>query len=454
MPIATRKPTAEPVIKPNIPKIEGVENNSAIVDTKVTPLTSLVTYIEGMSYIVDYYLQVLTSDSAAYGQDSGQWGQYQQYRKIVRLELKVTSALSTDQEEETKLMSAKGTALVHSNVIPNIGDMFVADVGDGREGAFQVTRSEKKSIFRDSVYEIDYELLYFSEDKKEMRTDLESKVVATLHYVKDFMAFGESPLITTNEYASLRDLKGRLQQLINHYFDWFYSNEYATFTVPGQPFSTYDPFVVRTILSTLSTNDHPLVLKVRELNVYDDDYLKQPQFWEAIVSRDHEILLVSNEKMGVTGTSVFSSDPMYEGIRYSGIDRVIYPSSPARNAADYLHNRNALRKPIVLDTLRAMDTLPGDTTDLVTTNDTTPPANPQIYPVTVDAFYVLSERFYKKGVGKSELEIYTENYLQYENNDPAKLLALAKNVRRWGGLERFYYIPLLIILIKEAMKEV
>ena len=79
MPIAVRKPTAEPTIKPNIPKIESVENNSVIVDTKVTPLSSLITYVEGMTYVVNYYVQILSGDSATYGHDVTQLPQYLHY---------------------------------------------------------------------------------------------------------------------------------------------------------------------------------------------------------------------------------------------------------------------------------------------------------------------------------------------------------------------------------------
>ena len=32
-------------------------------------------------------------------------------------------------------------------VIPNVGDMFLADIGDGKEGVFAVTASDKKTMF-------------------------------------------------------------------------------------------------------------------------------------------------------------------------------------------------------------------------------------------------------------------------------------------------------------------
>lgn len=454
MPIATRKPTAEPIIKPNIPKIEGVENNSAVVDTKVTPLTNLVTYVEGYSFVVNYYAQVLTPDSATYGQDQTQWAQYQQYRKIERLEIKIGSPLTTNQEEETKLMTVNGSGMIHSNVIANIGDMFVADVGDGREGVFQITRSEQKSIFKDAVYEVDFQLVYFSDDRKSARDDLESKVVQTLHYIKDFLSFGENPLISTVEFNALRELKKYQKQLVNNYFEWFFSNEFSTFVVPGQSIPTYDPFVVRAILNLLTTDDHPLVIKVRELNVNDDDYIKQSQLWDVLIARDKELLPVANEKMGLTGAGNFTSDPFYEGIYYSGLKYVVYPKLPERDAADHNLNTNALRKSILSSGLANVTSLSGNTAHLTNSQPQEDVTNPKIYPVLQDDYYVLSGHFYNGSTPKSRLEVFVENYLQMENNDPAKILELAKDARRWGGLERFYYIPLLLILIKAVLKEI
>lgn len=452
MPVAQYKPTAtvQPV---NIPKIEGVENTSMVVDAKYTPLTSLIKHVEGLPYTVNYYAQVLSKDSAVTGQDHSTMGQYQQYKRIDRLVIKMTQALAPDQDAVNKTFNVRGEGLINNVVRPNVGDMFVADVGDGRGGVFEITTSERNTIMQDSVYRVGFSLMYFETDPR--RQDLEAKVVQHYHYLEDFVQSGNNPLVTTNEYNALMELSAWYGRLVGYYYDWFYSREFTSFIVPGQMLPTYDHFLTKFVTSLLSTGDHHLVVRTKMFNVNDDDYLTQPQLYRALIERDHTMLTIANRVMGKTHVSNFIRDPFLEGIRYSGLHNVVYPVESYTTPADYGLGRNSRLKSTTMMPFDNPSGLSGNLNNKVTTGNVEPqPAFPKIYNVLDDQFYVLSRAFYEQDGQKSLLEVLTENYLQNEPNDPTLVLTLVRDSQKWGALERFYYIPILLLLIKTLVKEI
>ena len=80
---------------------------------------------------------------------------------------------------------------------------------------------------------------------------------------------------------------------------------------------------------------------------------------------------------------------------------------------------------------------------------------PDILPVTVDEYYVLSEKFYRHSdqvaLG-SKLEVLTKQALRQEPIDRVTLLNVAQHAMKWPNLERFYYMPILFALMKVALR--
>lgn len=452
MPIVQKKPTAAPDYKPLIPKIEPERNKSVIVDTKYTPRSSLLKYIEGAPWTINYYSQYHDKDNATYSQDPGQRKIYQQYRKIEKLELRVDSALTTQQDQDTKGFSIKGSAFLPMSVIPNEGDMFVADVGDGREGVFQIDNSEKRTIFKESAYFIEYTMLYYADSEPERRKDLEDKVVHNLHYVKQFAQYGQNALITTDRYKVLTEIEYHYRRLKNQYFQWFFSKEFGTIIVPGQDTPTYDSYVVKVIQSLYLTNDVYEFKWMRALNIEDDSYLKRPTVWDALLQQDIHILSDCEKQMGLTSTLGFNRDPMTESIYYSGIDYIVYPKY--RNEA--IDERwNNLQKAPSSTALKSVGTLKGNSQPLLEDNIVLYLDNQLsiVGDITKDDYYVFSSNFYNKGQDKTVVEILAENYLQREANNPELVLKLMNNSWKWGGLERFYYVPVIMILASNIIKD-
>jgi hypothetical protein len=449
MAIVSRKPlvTTQPLPNPvPVVKSQNVVNN--VVDTKQTPLSHLVTHIEGSKWVVDLYLQVIDRDDPLTGLDSGQSGVYQQYKLVKGFELKVTNALSTSQNSETKSMSVVGAAHTHSLVIINHGDIFIADVGDGRAGIFQVTLSEKKSIFNDSVYYIEYALLYYVDQDQNKKADLDSKVVEVYYYLKDYLNYGEKPIVLESEYNNFLRLHDLTEDLINAYFNWFFSAEKKTFLVPGQESLTYDHYMTTFITKIIDSTDNHKIKHCRVYNVDEDVYLKEPTILEAIVKRDKYLLPMLNRKMGLVSIRSFSSDPMMEGIRFSGVTNIVYPSNP--NPV-FKSVSPPPPKTLSLTSLIAAPSRTGEVPTIITDNilGNNPSTVPAIKPILSDDYYIFSEQFYTQSMGgQSKLELFVNKFFLEQELNATDLVEIAKDFVNWGGLERFYYIPIIVAMSK------
>lgn len=446
MPII-QAPIESTTVQPPAPiKISAPEFMGTVVDSKSVPLSSLLTYIEGGSWPVTYYSQVLGADNATSGQDPGQSALYQQYTRIHNFELKVTTSLNSSQNSSgSGSMVITGSAVIYPFLVPNKGDMFVANTADGKEGVFVITNSTRQTMFRESVFSVDYQLYYLTEKDQNRRADLDKKTIKSTFFHKDLLQGGKDPMVIDEDHKALIDLKSLQDQLVRTMYDNFYSKEYQTILVPGQLMPVYDPFVVTIMTRLVNTHQHESALYTRLLNCQDDNALYQNSVYEAIARRDPSMLSTCFRKYCLMSAGMFSQSPMAEGIRYSGIQYVVYPKD-AQKGID--HDLNKLDKPTVGLTGLKIPTegRSGNLDDIVPTEE---PGNGggKINPIGLED-YVFTESFYRnQSNGLCKLEILTLDHIHGRSVDPKKIVELMQDYQNWGRLEQFYYTPILYSLI-------
>ena len=463
MAIASLRPTAISNATVSLPVVQAPEVKSIISDDRYVPRESLITYVEGSLYTVNYYSQVLAANSELRGHDAGQNATLQQYTKIINFELRVTTPLSGTPEEETSTTLVTGSANVTPPLIPNVGDMFIAPIGDGNEGLFEVKESTRKSMNHDSVYAIEYVLTGRVSGIVDRITDLEKKVVKTVYFYKDNLLQEKSPFLVSEEYNNLRQLKGLFKDIVEHYFKSFFDREYCTLIVPGQIRSVYDKYVTETILKLVNTEDAPEIIKTRVMVMDQDKYLEQPTIWTMLLEKNIDMLPFINNKMGLVTTNMFSANPIFQSIRFTGIQYAMYPiiydlvGNPdftiyIPNMIDSYSREQFLH--VSYGSLQEVTGQAGDLSELLKNNVLDKISNvPLFNQVTSDSYYVFSEAFYKDSVGCSILESLTLDYLKGRVIDVSKLYSIAKRFRYWGKLEQFYLGVVVMILIKDIINE-
>lgn len=435
-------------------KVQPKAYRGVTVDTKMVPLDILTTYISGQAWDVDYYSQILGSSDAVANLQDDLPAVYQQYKLIRGLELKVSDPISETQDSGTKDMSLTGGAKVYPFIIPNVGDVFIADIGDGREAVMTVTSTKRLSHYESSPYEIEYTVTRFmSADFKAM---LDNKVSETVFFKKDFMVNGLEPLLHGEDVDVINKLTGHYNRLMSIYFNDFYSRTYKSLLVPNQAEVTYDPFLVKFIKTILSTDEHPMIRNITEFNVSEDQSMYEFTLWNCLAALDYSMLPMCVHEAGIVDVNNFFSMPVYNSIYYSGVKRVVYPEMSQTNVdAGYKRQDDPALERVKKGRARFQEMNRLINTDL--SMDPTygiyeapETQSPAIRRVTHDNYYVLSKDFYENqgDVILSKLEVLTLAALKGEAIDIRMLEQLCDGAKYWDNVERFYYFPILFVLLR------
>ena len=474
MPIAKTKPVPTPQtpeeiidsVKPDTPapQLHTKPYLGVVADSQYQPLQKFSLYVEGMRWQVDYYRQVLGKDSEPAAFQYDRESVYQQYHRIRNFILKVSDGFSFSYDMEKGEHSSTGTALVIPTFKPNYGDLFVAPVGDGRLAYINVKTVEQPTPFRDAVYRIEYEVMGYVTD--DIAQKLKEKTVITSVFVEDFLRTGQNPMVVEESFDTLQSMERMEKTLINRYLKDFYSDGFQTLLVPHQNYSTYDYWVAKAFVSVIDHECIPANKRIILVNCDNSSEMRKETVWDALLNLDESRLYGVIDKVFVIRTVEYDNQPVFGGIRYSGISQMLYPIKQA-DQRDSIGGVNAYSRgwdiPYGENLKPSLDApwgLPGDLSyELRNTvlNGITdiPPASviiPDIHPVGIDKWYVFSEYFYKNDLQyQSRLELMVRQILRNEPIDTKELMRLCNESVTWGAVERFYYIPVLMILLKATV---
>lgn len=471
---------ATPTIPPKYPEaiapnIVSPAYKTVLVDTKYEPFASLLTHIQGASWTVDYYGQMVASDDELSEWQPDQLSVYQQYMQIRGFELKVNQPLTQSQDEETTTFTVTGSATMYPFVIPNLGDAFIADVGDGRLAQFSVNRVERKTILRQTCYVVDYTLTRYMD--KTLLDRLNKCVVKSYYFKKDYMSYGQYPLVVEADVAAIDQIEKYRKDLLSKWMRLFYSQEYRTVLVPGQGTPTYDHFLCRAFLKLFQKDAHPFIKHIRELNCDGEQLMGSMNLWTMLLDGDEGVRDIVAQKTWCVPATGFTYWYGFDGVAWSGVGQVVYPYLANGTVdddypipiTDASPTGWSIDNGAPFQDLQDMDwnlqsifpnAQPGgliypDTPPILPTTPADPALPLLIHPVLIDNFYVLSEKFYTRAsVGQSKLELLTNNMLARAAIDRTVLFEIIQSWTGWGRMEKFYYTPILLVLLNYALRSI
>ena len=199
--VPSNPPTPAPFPDNVTPNVYSPSFQSAVIDTDVQHLAALLTHVSGLPWVVDYYSQAVGANQNLSAYQPGQLAPYQQYYLIKNYEMRVSSALSSSQDASTGIMTITGSSTMYPFVIPNEGDLFIADVGDGRLAQFTITSVQRLTQLKQTCYTVNYTLQAYL--TPQIQTDLTNKVVLTNYFVKDYMVYGKNPVVVDSAYNDM-----------------------------------------------------------------------------------------------------------------------------------------------------------------------------------------------------------------------------------------------------------
>lgn len=433
------------------------QQQTSLVDARYTPAADILVYVEGSSWTTNYYSQVLGADNELAPQQEDSAPAYQQYCLVKDMELKVTQALVATQDPVTSAITTNGAATTSPRFIPNKGDMFLADIGDGRVGIFTLTLTEKKSYHKDALYHIEYQLVDYADSEAGIAkvADLTSKVVKEGIYRKDFLSFGQNPVVLSKDFEYLISFNDAYDTLLTHWMRDFFSREYQTILIPDQNAPSYDPFLTKALLDFVSSDEHPYVSRIKMPRITAEQAMLQTTIWDALARMDKTLMPIAMFESKLVDTVYWRTSPYMSGVFFTGLKYVMYPLDNRTDAdSDDTTVPPSDAQPLMAGKPRYTDILRSNP---VVTDDTsyigTEDSLPDIVPVTIDNYYVFSEKFYRgQAPLNSNLEKLVKDAVEQKGLDKETLLRMVNNAHKWGNLERFYYIPALLAILKVATR--
>lgn len=440
-------PGQAPKPKPDV-KVREKDYTSPVVDTRNNHYDTLSTYATGSKWPATLLLQIGTRNQAPKATIDSDIEIYNQLRRINNFELLVTSEISPQQQQNaTRNFMVQGTASVYSVVTPNEGDFFLADVGSGRTGLFTLTQVTLAAPYAESMSIVEFRQVGLVTEEQLRRID--NFVVEDLYFNRELMRNGTQPLVQLSDQALLNEASRLWRQLQLAYFQEFWDREYRTILLPNQPITTYDPYLAKFIKRTFSPD---VVTKLMHMRLLSVDHLPPytvRSLWDGLEVLEEALIWDVGQLSGLACRKEFYVHPWFHSAFNSGVDALVtlidLPYTNDTYDWEYAEggqiSHGGYRRH---DIDNILSVLPQGC------SEATPLTQGLVTPVLADNYYVLSEAFYKDTAGQSTLEQLVYNVLRHEPMDLTKLITLAKEVRQFDNLERFYLMPIVIALLKVA----
>lgn len=420
------------------PKIHSPEFKHNLIDLDVTPPNSIVVNIQGYPVIGDWYNHRIGIDQEPDGFNSGQSTPHQAYRLIRNVKIKLNSPFDYSVNSDTVITDFTTTGKIYiPTFIPVTGDVFLMEIGNGRLGRFEVVSVRPLSIYQDRAYECEFRLMELATIT--VVEALNKKVVETLHYVEEFILSGQNPLLTNEQFNQRLTLKQLLSTVSKQYLANNYSKQHSTLLVPEQSLEVYDPWVTTCILNLIEHDAHPYMRKLRDLNVDGFQTRDYTDIYTVLLNCDVDSLAMCFTEAGMIDARKHSRNYSIASIRFSTIPKVMYPTTMNQGADRYYaplssgaSDAEALALPI---------------------GNSAPTGQVSAIPTLSGRSYVFPESFYnRENVDQDMLTKLVEDYLEGKVIDATVLIGLCNQRTLWSSVERFYFEPILIILIKATLK--
>lgn len=419
-----------PGIVEHQPVIDPKPERVSVVDTQYTPATHLLAHVEGSNWTVIYYKQQLGIGDEMKPLQVGTSPAHQQYQRIEGFIFKVNSPLAQSQDQETKEFQVSGESTMFYGLIPNIGDMFLADVGDGRTGLFAITESERMSYSKDACYRIAYVMVGYN--NVTYQSDLDLKTTSKVIFDLTLLELLENPFVVENDYHKLVRLKQLDQRLRKYMVERYWSPDMQTYKVPQQFTQVFDGYHAN-FCRTIGLMDVS-----RPIRIYHNGLMRYDAVttvWSCLYEMSADSLPYCHRTFSNAPAALFKDKPVQRGIAFSPFVETIYPSGNFYTddpcAVLYDGEWPALAcEPLMIN---YMPTLVD---------------RPYFYPVGGDGNYVFSQAFYDcQSENMSVLERLVFNMLSGVSVVPDELILLCNYLPKLRPIDQFYYIPVLLVLI-------
>lgn len=371
--------------------------------------------LDGMKWTVDFFNQILNTNSQAMAPDVNIPSTTLSYNRINKLDIYVASGLP-----DSNVLDVVGSGHINAGFVPHLGDAFTATVAGGRIAIFVLTAVTKEYYNTHDIYAVDYKLTYFLDTSGAVYNDLVYKTVRT--YIYDRYAINDNrvPVVLAADYVARLELNKQPKLMLDHYLDVFYSSDQNLLVLPTHTSIYVDQLTQDAVFKITSVRDDYRLAKIHR----GTTGIKDPTIWDAILQQDPEILATCltdiNYHRRFTSAAAPTLSGSYLGVSYTMSDR---PLSTVY-VPDVIPNPLAARKNVPV-------------------------------PITmpVDAYIFNSAIYNNNTLGAlTPFETILLEYINGSTPNLTYLNQLLTEYKHWDYVHQYHLIPMLIVLVNYVVK--
>ena len=185
-----------------------------------------------------------------------------EYQKILNLEITLPKGFDFTANNTQANMSITGSAMMYPGMNPNVGDIFLTGVGDGRIGVCRISSVTPMTWRTDRIYTVNFLVQEFVEPSNQ--DPIEGSVTITSVFSKENYLGGTASLLSENTYLQLGKIKELRSNLCRFYHQSFYDSNLGSYVRPD---GIYDPWVVQFMTHKVTLDD----VNIRAKNLLGND---------------------------------------------------------------------------------------------------------------------------------------------------------------------------------------
>lgn len=455
MGIVKLQPDALPLSTTSLPEEITPPHDS--IFTALIPeskVASLLKYVEGYPWTAVYYGQILNTNNNIENFDPSTPNLTQPYYKVHGLILQVSSPLSSSYDQATGTTAVTGTAITPYKVIPNVGDVFIAEVDTGEDAIFIINTVTRKTHRKDTLYEVSYSLYSYTSALPEFTVSLEQRVNDSYYFNRDTDFFNRDVLIKPTIKEAIDRLTLFQRESQSYYLNTFCQSREGAILIPGTTELIYDPHLINFISKIVSYDQLNTIRFYRF--TYFDKYVDQPSIYNALIDRSPALIPNINKTYSFIPTTMLANRARLGTIFHAGIEYMLYPTNP-RTDADTDTTSVDTEHDFIGTVKTANNYKPYTGTISVTSNNNNVYTSKILHELFVDDYYVVSENFYKymrdqstyTDISYMELLIY--KFLTGKAIAKEDLAIAIQDYPNWPLLHQLYLLPVAWLLTKSVI---
>lgn len=433
-------PTAAPTTTP--PAVgQPTSMSTATVDNRVTPVRSLLSTLDGSAWSVDFYLHHVGKHNDLQQLDPSSQSALRPLTVVKGMEIFVERGLEDSTDPNSGVTTVTGSANVPPSITPNVNDYFIADGTVGRKAVYRITNVIRKSFTKDTVYNIEYQLVEYYDVNSDISKQLIASTVQTYVYDSERARTGNLAILQEDSADRISRLRDWMHSATRMYLRENYVQRIRNIAVTDQGLNAeeevLDVYVAWFIDRIVDSTGFHTKGAMFSLPIQGEHIDVNRSVWGVLYERDRRSLKRVRKNFGPVAASVMQHSLTalrqlcYTGARHVMMDLDVRGDSPS---ITWLRDNAAFEGRV--------HTVAGVTV-------------PWVYPVHKE-HYVFSDAFYASDkTMMSVLEIQLTDYLQNNrlNGDILEKLT-QEHDEHWPLLERFYYAPALFLLIQNYIREI